>query len=73
MHDVYTLGATLAVILIGLLYNGKQINDLRAEIRETRTEVLGRIDGLQRDMMQFAREQGRHDGRLDALERGRAS
>lgn len=67
MHDIYTLGAMLAVILVGLLYNGKQINDLRdemgtmrkelsPEIRETRTEVLARIDGMQRDMMHPARE-----------------
>ena len=33
MHDLYTLGATLAVILIGLLYNGKQIGNLRSELR----------------------------------------
>jgi len=82
MHDAYTLGATLAIILIGLLYNGKQIGDLRKEIREdirdlsTRVDarfnaVDARLDGMHRDLIQLAREQGKHDARLDAIERER--
>jgi Tfp pilus assembly protein FimV len=95
MYDIYALGATLAVILGGLLYNGKQIGDLRnemrgetgslrtemranrdelkADIRDMRAELVARFDTLQRDLTQFAREQGKHDARLDALERGRTS
>ncbi len=128
MHDLYALGATLAVILVGLLYNGRQIRELRTELREdssavktelrdeisavktelrdeisafktevrdelrtthteltseirdarketrdARTEVLARIDALQRDITQLVHEQGFQSGRLAALERGRAS
>ncbi len=79
MHDTYAVGATLLVILLGLLYNGKQISDLRTELRgdiqrlENRmdarfTAIDTRFDTLHRDLTQFSREQGKHDARLDALE-----
>ncbi len=72
MHGVYALVGTLAIILIGLLYNGSQIRELRQELRSDLTnlrgELSGRLDALHRDLMQIAREQGKHDARLDALE-----
>ena len=83
MHDAYAVGATLLVILLGLLYNGKPISDLRTELRadihrlENRmdarfTAIDMRFDTLHRDLTQFSREQGKHDARLDALESKKA-
>ena len=102
MHDVYTLGAPLLVILVGLIYNGQQVRDLRLEMRGMRDELRGemvgmrdelrgemhgmrdelrgdiqrlttrmdvRLDGLHHDLTEFSREQGKHDARLDALEK----
>ncbi len=39
MHDVYTLGAPLLVVLVGLIYNGQQVRELRGEMRELRGEI----------------------------------
>ncbi len=54
MHDLYTLGATLAVILIGLLYNGKQIaglrNELRAEVSALRTDLRSEMHAMRAEL-----------------------
>ncbi len=93
MHDVYTRGAPLLVILVGLIYNGQQVRELRLEMRGMRDELRGemqgmreelrgdiqrltmrmdvRLDGLHHDLTEFSREQGKHDARLDALEKQR--
>ncbi len=93
MHDVYTLGAPLLVVLVGLVFNGQQVRELRSETRSmrdelrsetrvTRDELRGdiqrlttrmdtRLDILHHDLTEFSREQGRHDARLDAVEKQR--
>ncbi len=47
MQDIYNLGAILAVILIGLLYNGRQISELR---RELHNEMASMQTGLRSEM-----------------------
>ena len=46
MHDVYTRGAPLLVILVGLIYNGQQVRELRSEMQGMREELRGDIQRL---------------------------
>jgi hypothetical protein len=47
VHDFLQLGAVLIVIVVGLLYNGRQIADLRTELRVDLRETR---DGLRAEL-----------------------
>ena len=76
MHDVVGVGITIATILAATFFSNQSINnlrselhsDLRHEIGSLRSEVMGKLDAIQRDMREFYAEQARHDVRITNLE-----
>jgi len=76
MHDVIGVGITIATILPATFFSNQSINnlrselhsDLRSEIGSLRSEVMGRLDAIQRDMRDLYKEQARHDVRITNLE-----
>ncbi len=80
MHDVLSVAITVATILIATYFSHSAINTLRNDVRSDisavrgemhslRSELLGKMDSIQRDMREFYAEQARHDTRITALER----
>lgn len=61
MHDVIAVGITIATILAATFFNSQSTNNLR-------TELVGKLDAIQRDMREFYAEQARHDVRISNLE-----
>ncbi len=64
MHDVVALGITLATILAAAFFSNNAVNALRSE-------VMGKLDSIQKDMREFYAEQARHDVRISNLEQHR--
>lgn len=64
MHDVVAVGITLATILAAAFFSNSAVNSLRSK-------VMGKLDGIQRDMREFYAEQARHDVRISNLEQHR--
>ncbi len=69
MHDVLSVAITIATILIATFFSNSAINTLRSEMHSSRSELLAKMDSIQRDMREFYAEQARHDTRIHALER----
>jgi hypothetical protein len=61
MHDVLSVGITIATILAAAFFSAQSTNNLR-------TEVIGKLDAIQRDQREFYAEQARHDVRISNLE-----
>ena len=61
MHDVLGVGVTVATILAASFSSNQSVNNLR-------TEILGKLDAMQKDMREFPAEQARHDVRIANLE-----
>ena len=68
MHDVLSVGITIATIIAATFFNNQSINNLRVEMHGIRTELLGKLESIQKDMREFYAEQARHDVRLTNLE-----
>lgn len=58
MHDVITVGIPLLAIFAGILLNNRDAN-----------RIENRLDRMQSDLSQFYLMLGKHDGRLDAIEK----
>ncbi len=76
MHDVIIVAVPLVAILAGILFNRSDVSGLRAELRDTRGEIisrfnkvedhLGRIDA---DLRQFYHLTGKLEARMDAFDK----
>ncbi len=76
MHDAYTIGIPLLAIFAGIFLNNKQLDKLETRLDsrfdriDRRFDLLeGRMDKMQSDLSQFYMILGKHDARLDSLER----
>ncbi len=56
MHDIYTLGAPLLVVLVGLIYNGQQVRELRGEMRALRGEMRDLRNEIHKDTSELRAE-----------------
>jgi septal ring factor EnvC (AmiA/AmiB activator) len=65
MHDIITVGLPLIAILFGILLNRQDIQAVRNEIAQLRSEFNGRIDALTREVRESTRSLGRHDAQLE--------
>ncbi len=61
MHDLAGVGITVATILAATFFSSQNVNNLRSEI-------MGKLDAIQKDMREFYAEQARHDVRITNLE-----
>jgi hypothetical protein len=68
MHDIAGVGITVATILAATFFSSQSINGLRSEMNNLRSEIMGRLDSIQKDMREFYAEQARHDVRITNLE-----
>ncbi len=55
MREALAIGIPTFVVLLGILWNG-------SEIRQLRSEVSGRLDRIEANLRQFYHELGRHEG-----------
>jgi predicted nucleic acid-binding Zn-ribbon protein len=79
MHDIVGVSITVATILAATIFSNQSVNSLRTELRSEvgslrsemhaiRTELLGKLEAIQKDMREFYAEQARHDIRIANLE-----
>jgi septal ring factor EnvC (AmiA/AmiB activator) len=79
MHDAITLGIPVLAIFFGILLNQRGLAEFKADVKSDMTELKSnlksdinrlesKIDHVQADLLQFNRDLGRHDFRLDNLE-----
>lgn len=76
MHDLIVVGVPLLAILAGILFNNSTSNSNTVKIEaridkvETRIDNLAaRIDRMQADLSQFYMILGKHEGKIEALEK----
>ena len=80
-RDVWEAIGTVSAILLAIWRADKRMDDLRIALKEEMTqlrvdlkgemsEIKGEVKEVRRDLYNFNHELGKHDGRLDALERG---
>jgi hypothetical protein len=65
MHDIIVVGVPLLAILAGILFNNS--NSARIEARID--NLAARIDRIQSDLAQFYMILGKHDAKIEALEK----
>lgn len=72
MHEIIGVGITIATILVAAYFSNQATNNLRtemqAQLNSLRTEVIAKLEVIQRDMREFYAEQARHDVRISHLE-----
>jgi len=61
MHDIVGVSITVATILAATFFSSQTTNNLRSEI-------MGKLDPIQKHMREFCAEQARHDVRITHLE-----
>ncbi len=80
MHDVFIVGIPLVVILAGILFNNSNSKDLRAEmkdfrsemkaeIKELRSEMRTRFDVVDAELRYFHGTVGKLEARMDGIEK----
>jgi hypothetical protein len=70
MHDVLIVTAPLVAILAGILFNRSDMQilrgELKAEIKELRSEMNGRFDRVDAELRFFHGVTGKLDGQVQA-------
>ena len=61
MHDIAGVSVTVATILAATFFSHQALNTLRSE-------MMGKLDAIQKDMRESYAEQARHDVRITNLE-----
>ena len=69
MNEVIGFAAVIVSILAATLLNNSRIDKLETRMDTRFTELNGRVDRIQADLITFYRDLGRHDSRLDNLEK----
>ena len=73
MHDVLIVSVPLITILAGLFFNRTEMQGLRAELKadmkDLRSEMNGRFDRVDAELRYFHGLTGKLDARVEALEK----
>lgn len=76
MHDAITIGVPVFVILLGIFFNNQGNRDIRDEVKDARKEakadvllLIGRVDRIESDLKHFYEMLGKHEGKIESLEK----
>jgi uncharacterized protein with GYD domain len=69
MHDLIVVGVPLLAILAGILLNNSNTNANTIRIEARIDKVESRLDRMQADLSQFYQILGRHDAKIEMLEK----
>ena len=80
MNEIIGFAAVIVSIFAGMLFNNSRFSaiDSRLDRMQTefngrldrmQTELNGRMDRMQADLSQFYRDLGRHDAKIESLEK----
>lgn len=73
MHDLIVVGVPLLAILAGIFFNNSNSNSnsvrIEARIDKVEANLTARIDRIQADLAQFYQILGKHDGKIEMLEK----
>jgi len=65
MNEIIGFAVVIVTIFAGILFNNSRFNIIDARF----TSIDTRLDRMQADLSQFYRDLGRHDAKLEALEK----
>jgi len=72
MHDIAGVAITIATLLAATFFSNQAVNNLRTELRSEigslRSDIMNRLDSIQKDMRDLYAEQARQDLRISTLE-----
>lgn len=69
MHDLIVVGVPLLAILAGILLNNSTSNRNTVRIEARIDKVESRLDRMQADLSQFYMILGKHEGKIESLEK----
>jgi acyl carrier protein phosphodiesterase len=65
MNEVIGFAAVIISIFAGMLFNNSRFNTIEARF----SSIDARLDRMQADLSQFYRDLGRHDAKIESLEK----
>jgi acyl carrier protein phosphodiesterase len=65
MNEIIGFAAVIVSIFAGMLFNNSRFNTIDSRF----SAIDARLDRMQADLSQFYRELGRHDAKIDNLEK----
>jgi hypothetical protein len=76
MNEIIGFAAVIVSIFVGMLFNNSRFNSIESRfsvidgrLDRMQSELNGRMDRMQADLSQFYRDLGRHDAKIDTLEK----
>jgi hypothetical protein len=68
MNEIVGFAVVIVTIFAGILFNNSRFNLIDARF----TTIDARLDRMQADLAQFYRDLGRHDAKIESLEKKRS-
>ena len=69
MNEIIGFAAVIVSIFAGMLFNNSRFRAIDGRLDRMQSELNGRMDRMQADLSQFYRDLGRHDAKIDSLEK----
>jgi prefoldin subunit 5 len=69
MNEVIGFAAVIVSIFAGMLFNNSRFSAIDVRLDRMQAELNGRMDRMQADLSQFYRDIGRHDAKIETLEK----
>lgn len=80
MSEVYGFAAVIVTVFVGMLFNNNRFSSLESRIDKMNFDLTGRMDRMgsdlnarldqqQSDLSQFYQTLGRHDAKIEMLEK----
>jgi uncharacterized protein YktB (UPF0637 family) len=80
MSEVYGFAAVIVTVFVGMLFNNNRFSSLESRMDKMNSDLTGRMDRMgsdlnarldrqQSDLSQFYQTLGRHDAKIEMLEK----
>ena len=69
MNEIIGFAAVIVSIFAGMLFNNSRFGAIDTRLDRMQGELNGRMDRMQADLSQFYRDLGRHDAKIETLEK----